>query len=246
MAKTFKIDPEAAEVLKRATIGSDRVVLPDQRLDRKLYDRINKILVGAGGKWSKREKAHLFQSDPRQTLGRSLETGLGANLQQINQTFFTPPDIARRMVEKASWHTGFSVLEPSAGTGRLIEAVIRKCKPSNLFAVEKNDQLAQQLKEKFAGDSRVTIYHDDFLQLKSPGQFDRVIMNPPFDKGADIKHIRHAMSFLRPGGRLISICGNGPKQAREFLDGAAEWEELPAGTFEGTRVKTVILVLDAV
>jgi 16S rRNA G1207 methylase RsmC len=34
-------------------------------------------------------------------------------------------------------------------------------------------------------------------------------MNPPFANGDDIKHITHA---LKPGGRLVAICANGPRQ----------------------------------
>jgi len=37
-------------------------------------------------------------------------------------------------------------------------------------------------------------------------------MNPPFENGADIKHIQHAMKMLKPGGRLVAICANGPRQ----------------------------------
>jgi hypothetical protein len=37
-------------------------------------------------------------------------------------------------------------------------------------------------------------------------------MNPPFANADDIKHIMHALKMLKPGGRLVAICANGPRQ----------------------------------
>ena len=37
-------------------------------------------------------------------------------------------------------------------------------------------------------------------------QFERVVMNPPFNKGQDLKHIAHAVThWLRPGGQLVAV-----------------------------------------
>jgi hypothetical protein len=72
-------------------------------------------------------------------------------------------------------------------------------------------------------------------------------MNPPFENGADIKHITHAISFLKPGGRLVAICANGPRQNEKLRPLADTWEPLPDGTFKesGTGVNTVLLTIDA-
>jgi hypothetical protein len=81
-------------------------------------------------------------------------------------------------------------------------------------------------------------------------------MNPPFERGADIEHILHAMKFLAPagwdpglmgdkGGLLVAICANGPRQQAELKPLATTWEELPEGTFaaQGTNVRTVMLTI---
>ena len=47
-------------------------------------------------------------------------------------------------------------------------------------------------------------------------------MNPPFDHGADIRHIDHARRKLNPGGRLVAICAAGPRQRERFEAIAAE------------------------
>jgi hypothetical protein len=48
-------------------------------------------------------------------------------------------------------------------------------------------------------------------------------MNPPFEKGQDIEHVRHAYDQLKPGGRVVAIMSEGPffrsdKKATEFRD----------------------------
>ena len=57
----------------------------------------------------------------------------------------------------------------------------------------------------------------DFLECNGNlGKFDRIIMNPPFSDAADIKHIKHAIAFLKPGGRLVALCANGPRQHQQL------------------------------
>jgi hypothetical protein len=50
-----------------------------------------------------------------------------------------------------------------------------------------------------------------------------------------------------PGGRLIAICANGPRQQAELRPLASMLEELPDGTFSsaGTNVRTVLLTVQA-
>jgi hypothetical protein len=53
----------------------------------------------------------------------------------------------------------------------------------------------------------------DFLECNGDlGTFDRIVMNPPFANADGIKHIMHAMKMMKPGGRLVAICANGPRQ----------------------------------
>jgi SAM-dependent methyltransferase len=88
---------------------------------------------------------------------------------------------------------------------------------------------------------------EDFLAVKwEKGSFDRIIMNPPFANGADIRHIEHAARSLKPGGRLVSICSAGPRQIERLKPGATEWIDLADGTFKdsGTGVRTAIFVYD--
>lgn len=114
------------------------------------------------------------------------------------------------------------------------------------IAVEVNPKLAASLKSVYAV---VDVRCGDFLELQEPdlGTFDKVIMNPPFSKAADIAHINHARRLLRPGGRLVAICANGPRQRAALMDEAEHWEDLPAGTFQaqGTGVNAALVVMGA-
>ena len=52
------------------------------------------------------------------------------------------------------------------------------------------------------------VVFSDFLEHQ--GQYDRILMNPPFEGGSDIDHVMHAFDCLKPGGRLVSIMSEGP------------------------------------
>jgi hypothetical protein len=100
-----------------------------------------------------------------------------------------------------------------------------------------------------------TVRCADFLQCSADadaeglGMFDAVLMNPPFAQGADIAHITHALTMLKPGGRLVALCANGPRQntsLRPMVEGrGGEWEDLPADTFkeEGTGVRAALITM---
>lgn len=178
----------------------------------------------------------------------------GVQVVSAPQLFPTPPDLAARMVELAQIQPEHRVLEPSAGTANIIKA-IRKALPTvqgegpKIVAVEINRNLAGALS---ALHSREEIICKDFLQCNGDlGTFDRILMNPPFANAEDIKHIEHAVHMLKPGGRLVAICANGPRQnerLRPMVEASGgEWHPLPAGAFadSGTNVNAALIVLDA-
>lgn len=187
------------------------------------------------------------------TLRETLRQGV--QVVTAPQLFPTPPDLARRMVELGDVGPGQVVLEPSAGTGNILQAVFNRftgCDCGRVVAVEVNGALASALendkrKRLYASDYNYSIVNADFLEQNGNlGKFDRIIMNPPFENGADIKHILYALTFLKPGGRLVAICANGPRQNEVLRPMTDTWEELPADTFKaaGTSVRTVLLSIN--
>jgi phospholipid N-methyltransferase len=187
---------------------------------------------------------------PEPTKFDALRETLKAGVQVVtaDQLFPTPPDLAARMVEAADIQNGDRVLEPSAGTGNIARAVFTAA-PVHVVAVEINRDVLNAFEAQYHSwnNSRIETHCADFLACNDNlGKFDRILMNPPFSDGADVKHIRHALTFLKPGGRLVAICANGPRQ-REALMGLGTWEDLPAGTFKasGTGVNAAMLIVNA-
>lgn len=114
--------------------------------------------------------------------------------------------------------------------------------------VEQSPECCAELYRQTEGDAHSELVQGDFLALSADrlGLFDSIAMNPPFKMGTDVQHIRHAMTLLAPGGRLVSLCANGPKQRAALRGIAQEWIELPADSFksEGTRVESAIFVYE--
>jgi predicted RNA methylase len=177
----------------------------------------------------------------------AIASTLKAGVQVVSapQLFPTPPALAARMVAELGDLDGKRVLEPSAGTGNLAVAVL-EAGGKEVLCYEINYQLAKTLR----GYGFDAINGDFLEQDPCANQFDAVVMNPPFVNGADIKHIQHAFKFLKPGGRLVALCANGPRQ-RDQLGALVEaeggtWEDLPDGSFSesGTNVRVALLTID--
>lgn len=181
------------------------------------------------------------------------EDGTAPQAVGAHQLFQTPEPIAARLAEIADLRPGLSVLEPSAGLGRLLRPIIAA--GCNAYACEINAELAGVLFRMFPD---VSLLQRDFLTVRpsweggcglivkpfgnGPVEFDRVCMNPPFTMRSDIAHIRHALQFLKPGGILAGICMAGRQREEALWDIAETWEELPAGTFReaGTNVPSIL------
>jgi type I restriction-modification system DNA methylase subunit len=152
--------------------------------------------------------------------------------------FPTPLAIIERMLALAEIEPHHHVLEPSCGKGDILDALRNRYPALALVAVEQNRTLADVLSAK--GHE---VQFDDFLEHR--GKYDRIVMNPPFESGAEIEHIRHAYTQLHSGGRLVSVVSEGPffradrksVAFREWLEElSAEIEQLPDGSFAGEDV----------
>lgn len=178
------------------------------------------------------------------SLAQRHENGTAPRSVSVYQLFQTPPKIAARLVGLLDLKPGARVLEPSAGLGRLLDA-LAPFDPSEVVAVENAPACAGEL---FRQDrTGVTIKQRDFLAVTPDelGLFDAVVMNPPFHMRADIRHIQHALQFVKPGGILAALCLFGPSRSQILKPIASNWIELPPGAFksEGTNVATVMLTI---
>jgi len=165
--------------------------------------------------------------------------------------FPTPPEVIELMLDHAQIEAGHHVLEPSAGSGAIIDAIeARSCNDVMMTCYEINSSLTNILEAK-----GYPIHGSDFLQADTSRQFDRVVMNPPFEKLADIDHVLTAFARLKPGGRLVSVMSPGAffrdcEKAQAFRllfeELGGEKIELPEGSFKasGTGVASVLVVVD--
>jgi phospholipid N-methyltransferase len=181
----------------------------------------------------------------RQAAKKPVEVVVVPNL------FPTPAPVADRVVSLLGIEPGDRVLEPSAGTGALIDAIVRAgAQPVTIDAVEASPELAQRLIQR-APYPHLFVRCGDFLEmdvghLGDIGRFDKILMNPPFDHGSDVKHVEHALSMLKSGGRLVAVMAYGRRQIEwiKGRDDAEQWGPLDPGTFEGTQVRAMIAVFN--
>jgi phospholipid N-methyltransferase len=185
-------------------------------------------------------------TDPAAEDFAALKATLKAGVQVAvaPQLFPTPPALAKRMVELAEIQPGMCVLEPSAGTGNIVRAVLDSV-DTEVLAYEINRDLCSRLSRMFPSYKLQARCRDFLTVTDFQGQYERVLMNPPFSNGQDIAHIKHALTFLRPGGCLVALCANGPRQQAELRTLATTWEELPEGTFaeQGTNVRAALMMV---
>ena len=244
----MRIDDEVLAVLSRATVTGKALTLNGQ-LDRKLYERTNKVLEAAGGKWDRKAKAHLFAADSAERVEQMLATGEVEVPKDEFNYFPSPPDVVKRLLQLADIKPGMRVLEPSAGKGAIAYACADAGAAVDCYELMEANFVA------LAGDQRLgPVRHMDFLAQAPEASYDRVVMNPPFMKQLDIKHVLHALKFLKPGGLLVSVMASSVtfrdnKLTQDFRDlvraRGGEIEALPEGSFKasGTSVNTVIVTI---
>jgi hypothetical protein len=132
---------------------------------------------------------------------------------KIDGFFPTPRSVVDQMLEHADIQKGHSVLEPSAGKGDILDAVNERHSDDDLstHALELDSGLRDLLKLK--GHN---VVGNNFLEHK--GKYDRILMNPPFERGQDMEHVKHAYEQLNPGGKLVAIMAHGGTGKRNDFD----------------------------
>jgi hypothetical protein len=236
------------EILQICTVEGNVVKLPPQQLERNLYLEVAKALQLIGGKWKGGKVAgFVFQSDPSDLLAQ-IVTGHRRDLKKEYQFFETPAALADRLVEMAEIRFGNDILEPSAGQGAIVKAILRLLPGIVVDCFELMD-INRSFLLKIPD---VNYIGPDFLKVESLPIYDRIIANPPFTKNQDVEHIRRMFDFLSPGGILVSISSkhwrsSGNKKEKvfsEWLDSlGAEITEISAGEFKesGTMVGGYII-----
>jgi len=158
----------------------------------------------------------------------------------------TPPDVAERMVAIFGDCGDVMTLEPSAGTGALLTALLNAGQsPFEICAIEREVSLYRglTLRKDLHGAGCISQCFLEYAEeWKGRGDFPRIIMNPPFRKVK--QHIAAAVSLMgqqghRESAQLVALV----PITFEHPD-AQTVEELPPGTFStapGVRTKIILI-----
>ena len=241
------IDQHILEIIEQGRTDGNMYYLPSQQLDRKTYLDVNRVLECLGGKWNRKLKAHIFESDISNAIDDVLLTGEVIDKKKEFQFFETPQNVVSRLIELAEVRIGHSCLEPSAGRGNIAEALSKIVGIGRVTCIELDPEKVAILVNK----GFLTKY-DDFLGYTTESKYDRIVMNPPFVRQQDITHVLKALPLLTDNGILVSVMSAGvifrqDKKTRNFWAKVAEHTseviELPPGAFKvsGTGVNTVIV-----
>ncbi len=238
--------------LRNLRCEGNTAYLPTEQLQD--YNLLKKTLTKACGKYNKNKFEFPY---PAQAIINRLLSGENIDFKKEFQFFATPEGLAKRLIDYVIFDKDvINVLEPSAGHGALIDAlldtngVIQK----NIDAVELSKLNFEVLKDKYKSVDDVNLIQDDFLEFKTDKKYDLIIANPPFSKNQDIDHILKMYEHLDKGGRLITISskswtfGTQKKQKafREWVDEEGTLIDLEHGAFKssGTNVSGCLIIID--
>lgn len=152
----------------------------------------------------------------------------------------TPSDVAERMAQYLVIDGCYKTLEPSAGTGNLIQAVLEWAPDiPPIAAVEQHHALIDTMHKRFEGED-VRFNQMCFLDYaKECGEkYHRIIMNPPFRK---IKqHMNAAISLLAEEDyKLVALVPSTYQNDRAYTV-----EDLDNSTFASAKVNTKIIIIE--
>lgn len=238
------------EILQHCTLEDNVMKLPKVQFNKKSYAEAKKWIEEAGGSWTGgKVQGFTFPFNAERVFG-ILHEGKRCNLQQEFQYFATPAAVADWLVQLAGGVSETDkVLEPSAGTGAIVDAIRRSCPECEVDCFE----LMPENRELLAKKDGVNLIGEDFTKSDASG-YDRIIANPPFSRNQDIDHVMTMYERLTPGGVIAAIMSQHWRFANEkkcidfrrFLDDVgANIHEIAAGEFQesGTGISTIAVVI---
>lgn len=256
MARKITLTNEVLAVLSSMACDGNVARIPGglkgNPLPRPLYEGLNKALEALGGKWNRKLGGHVFDVEAEGLIDGAVISRSVEDARKELQFFETPAEYARELVRMADIREGMHVQEPSCGQAAILMALPAHC---HVQAVEVDPRRIAAMPKALPAFRSFTLHERDFLALPQEPFFDRVVMNPPFSKGRDVAHVRHAFGMLAPKGRLVSVMAGGitfredsrSVAFRKFVDqhgGTIEPNPDQLFRSSGTDVSTVTVVMD--
>jgi len=97
---------------------------------------------------------------------------------RLGQNFLRDHNTARRIVAAGKLSSDDIVLEPGPGYGTLTRLIVET--GARVLAVEKDHRLAQDLREYFLHEPRVSVLEGDVLKIQIP-EFNKIVGTPPYN-----------------------------------------------------------------
>jgi len=165
------------------------------------------------------------------------------NLFSKNKDFYTTtPELFFEMwhmiPEKSRMKTDY-ILDPSAGSGFLIEQIGKEHYRRTCHAIEKDPDLIAMLRGK-----GITVIDNDFLTYTGADKYDIIIANPPFSDGD--KHLLKAIDIMYSGHIVFLLnaetiknpCTNSRRMLVNKLDQLNATIKFKKGAFAAADRKT--------
>ncbi len=205
-------------------------------------DAVERVFLMIGGRKDEdRKNCYRFDFNPEPVFEYLFINGTLPD-QDSHQFYPTKGDVRQRAVDLAEVHASHSVLEPSAGFGDFLAPLTGKI---DVTAIEIHPVAAATLRAK--GYNTI---QGDFLGVKpiDTGLFDRVLMNPPYSEGRWSHHLLHALSFIKPGGKLVAVlpasASSSPKVDAIGEGYGVSFSDEYTRAFEGAMVSVIIITID--
>jgi hypothetical protein len=204
--------------------------------DKHVREQARNVLLSIGAVYDGELDAFRFDYPPQDVVDQIVCSGVVPD-DKSHQFYPTSERLAALSVELAEIQPDHVCLEPSAGNGDLLQLL-----PSGSDAVEVSPLRCEILRSRF---KEVAVHETDFLQYSPKLQYDRIVMNPPFDQGRWRTHLDHAASLLGSDGRIVAILPSGAQCARDLLPGySLTWRGPFENEFPGSSVAVVVLTAE--
>lgn len=238
------LDSETLQALHSMTKSGNRregVTYQITRMqDTDAVRRVESLMATLGGE-EVSPHTFTFSYDPEAAIATVTRSGQLPE-HRSHQFFATPDELAEEvaLIAEDGATPGMQWLEPSSGTGSLADALPSE---SELHCCEINPVFCDVLRGK-----GYTVFQGDFLDTDTltsdTGFYDRIVMNPPYDKGRWQAHVVAATARLKKGGRLVAILPSSAPSMLALDHMAITWSDVRSDKFEGTGVSVRIMTAE--
>jgi predicted RNA methylase len=236
------VPPRVLAALRRADVtclnGAAMLDLPP--IDADVYAAAKPILAECGFTWSSKRRTHLGNADAAAIFERVLATERYYDSKHALEFFATSAagaNILARLAAAELFMDEPRILEPSAGDGALIDALLAAVPHARITGVELDVRRADALVAEYRNDPRVRIVRGDILAFDENG-YDGAVMNPPF--AFALEHVRHVAGLLDRRRHVFGIASTTRPRDRELALWLHDHDAWTSPTDRDTFVDTTV------